>query len=225
MTNKAPKKLSQKKCRLSARLLAVLVSLYVHLCGYLTRYVYAGSREAAKIDNANQQAIYAFWHNQQGYLLFPKRRRGKIAVLVSMSKDGDYMAASLPHFKMTAVRGSSSRGGANAMRALIDAAALGYNPAITPDGPRGPVYKAHIGAIYLAQKTGLPILPAGVASSNKISFKSWDGFNVPLPFGKCALVYGEPVWVHKNSTDLEGLTNLLTDNLNKATAQAQELIK
>ena len=213
----------QKHPHIKYRLVAALASFYLHLTGFCTRYLYGGSAASAEIDK-KQRVIYAFWHNQQMFLLFPYRKKGKICVLVSMSKDGEYMARALPKFKMKAMRGSTTRGGYSALRGLMDIAQAGYSPAITPDGPRGPVYNAHSGIIYLAQKTRLPIIPAGVACSNKIKFNSWDKFQVPLPFGKCAIVYGEPVWVGETD-DIEQCRQRLTAILNEATAEAVRLVK
>ena len=211
----------QKKPHIKYRLVAAFASWYLHAVGFLTRYIHAGSQAAMELDR-NRRVIYAFWHNQQMFLLYPYRKKGKICVLVSMSKDGEYMARALPKFKMKAMRGSTTRGGYSALRGLMDIAEAGYCPAITPDGPRGPVYNAHSGIIYLAQKTRLPILPAGVACSNKFSVKSWDKFQVPLPFGRCAIVYGEPVWVGE-ADDIETARQKLTNILNEATAHAARL--
>lgn len=201
---------------------AQLISWYVHFMGFFTKYIFAGSQAALDMDGKHR-AIYAFWHNQQCFLLYPYRKHGKICVLVSMSKDGEFIARALPKFRMKAMRGSTTRGGYSALRGLMDITEAGYCPAITPDGPRGPIYNAHAGIIYLAQKTHLPILAAGVASSNKFSVNSWDKFQVPLPFGKCAVVYADPIWVGETD-DIETSRKKLTDCLNAATAKAEELV-
>ncbi|MDR1684178.1 MAG: lysophospholipid acyltransferase family protein [Elusimicrobiota bacterium] len=219
-----PRKISEQKRapKLRFKIVAVLISLYVHFTGFFTRYIMAGSQASADLDK-RQRVIYAFWHNQQTFLLYPYRKRGKICVLVSSSKDGEYIARALPKFKMKAMRGSSTRGGYSALRGLMDIAQAGYSPAITPDGPRGPIYHAHAGVIYLAQKTRLPIIAAGVACSNKFAVNSWDKFQVPLPFGKCAIVYAEPVWVGETD-DIEESRRRLNDYLNNATAEAKRLV-
>ena len=124
---------------------------------------------------------------------------------------------------MKAMRGSTTRGGYSALRGLMDISQAGYNPAITPDGPRGPIYKAHSGIIYLAQKTQLPIIPAGVASSHKFSVNSWDKFQIPLPFGKCAIIYGRPLWVGEDDS-IEECRIKLTEYLNEATAEAVKAV-
>lgn len=203
-------------------LVANFISFYIRFCGIFTKYIKGGDANAVEIDK-RQRVIYAFWHNQQTFLLYPYRKQGKICVLVSMSKDGEYIARALPKFKMKAMRGSTTRGGYSALRGLMDIAQAGYNPAITPDGPRGPIYKAHAGIIYLAQKTHLPIIPAGVASSHSFAVNSWDKFQVPLPFGKCAVIYGPPLWVGEDD-DIEQCRLKLTEYLNEATAKAAEAV-
>lgn len=203
-------------------LVANFISFYIRFCGILTKYIKGGDANSVEIDK-RQRVIYAFWHNQQTFLLYPYRKQGRICVLVSMSKDGEYIARALPKFKMKAMRGSTTRGGYSALRGLMDISQAGYNPAITPDGPRGPVYKAHAGIIYLAQKTHLPIIPAGVASSRKFAVNSWDKFQVPLPFGKCAVIYAPPLWVGEDD-DIEECRIKLTQYLNEATAKAVEAV-
>lgn len=219
---KSKKNKLTKLDKLKYAIVAVLISFYVRLSGFLTKYIYAGDKESMEIEKS-QRVIYAFWHNQQTFLLFPYRKRGKICVLVSMSRDGEYVATALPKFKMTAMRGSTSRGGYSALRGLMEMAQAGYNPAITPDGPRGPVYQAHSGIVYLAQKTRLPIIPAGVASSHKFAVNSWDKFQVPLPFGKCAIIYGPALWVGEQD-NIEDCCKKLTQYLNDATAKAVEAV-
>jgi lysophospholipid acyltransferase (LPLAT)-like uncharacterized protein len=207
-----------KKSNLVADVTAFLISAYAYLCGSLTKYYFLKSGVLPS------QVIYAFWHNQQSLLLFPHRKLGGLAVLVSKSRDGEFMARALRYFNMTAVRGSSSRGAYSALRVLFSAAERGLSPVITPDGPRGPVYTARSGVIYLAQKTGLPIIPVGVASNRSFSVNSWDKFQIPIPFGKCAVVYGESMKVGKGEEDFDVLCEILTKKLNDATEKAKSLI-
>ena len=196
-------------------IVAYLIAGYLYFVGFFTKFIYKKNQKASDLDN-NQKVIYAFWHNQQCFLLYPYRKKGKISVLVSMSSDGEYIARSLPKFNMKATRGSSTRGGFAALRGLIEDAKKGYNPALTPDGPRGPIYKASPGIIYLARKTHLPIIPAGVDASHKFHVNSWDKFQIPLPFGRCAVVYGEPLYFDPQQ-DTKVLCDILTERLNRAT--------
>lgn len=202
-------------------LVSYLIAGYLYFVGFSTKFIYRKDSKSQNLDDS-QKVIYAFWHNQQSFLLFPYRKKGKISVLVSMSSDGEYIARSLPKFNMKATRGSSTRGGFAALRGLIEDAHKGYNPALTPDGPRGPIYQATPGIIYLARKTHLPIIPAAVDCSHKFHVNSWDKFQIPLPFGKCAIVYEEPLYFTPE-LDTKELCTILTERLNKATAKAAEL--
>jgi lysophospholipid acyltransferase (LPLAT)-like uncharacterized protein len=154
--------------------------------------------------------IYCVWHNRLalcliGYRHFVKRRHQSpgLAALVSASKDGGFLAAILECFGVQPVRGSSSRRGPQALLELARWAERGYHLAITPDGPRGPRYVVQEGVMGLAQVTGLPIVPASYHLSRKVEAKSWDRFQIPLPFSRCEMVIGLPVHVPREATDGE----------------------
>jgi lysophospholipid acyltransferase (LPLAT)-like uncharacterized protein len=116
-------------------------------------------------------AIIAFWHAQQ--LMIPIGYRGTRAhVLISQHGDGEIIARIIARFGHGAVRGSSTRGGAKALRALIKLARSGQDVAVTPDGPKGPRQVAKLGIIQLAKVTGLPIVPVAFACSKKNSLRA-----------------------------------------------------
>lgn len=141
-----------------------------------------------------EQAIFVVWHNRQflspavyrRFLQEPRRHR-RLASMASASRDGAIAARVLEHFGVTAVRGSSSRRGARALVELIELARQGFDLAVTPDGPRGPRYEVKPGVIALAQHTGLPLVPISFFLSPKRVLRSWDNFQVPLPFGRCEI--------------------------------------
>ena len=202
-------------------LAAHLISGYLRFCGLFTKYSIEGLK--SPIENASKTpVIFAFWHNRQGFLLFPYRKHKKLSVLVSLSKDGEYIARALPKFNMTAIRGSTTRGGASAFRGLLAKAREGFSLALTPDGPRGPVYHASQGVLALARKTGFPVVPVGVYATHKFSVNSWDKFQVMLPFGKCGIVLGPELKVEKGD-NLKELTKDLTLRIQDATSKAAKL--
>jgi lysophospholipid acyltransferase (LPLAT)-like uncharacterized protein len=84
------------------------------------------------------------------------------------------------------------------VRELVSAAAEGCDLAVTPDGPRGPRYEPHPGVVSLAQLTGLPIVPVSFRLGWKWTLRSWDRFQVPLPFSRCEVIFGEPLWVPRS---------------------------
>ena len=115
--------------------------------------------------------ILAFWHAQQ--LMIPIGYRGTGShVLISQHGDGEIIARIIARFGHQAVRGSSTRGGAGALRALIKLGRSGQDVVVTPDGPKGPRHVAKLGVIQLAKATGLPIVPLAFACSKKNSSRA-----------------------------------------------------
>jgi lysophospholipid acyltransferase (LPLAT)-like uncharacterized protein len=173
-------------------------------------------------EQPNGPAIYCFWHNRLAlctgiYDRFIRKRNptAGVAGLVSASKDGGFLASILESFGAQPVRGSSSRRGAQALLELTTWAERRYDLAITPDGPRGPRYVVQEGPIALAQLTGLPIIPISCQLSRKLQLKSWDRFQIPLPFASCDIRVSPPIRVPREANDQqrEQLRALLQEDL------------
>jgi lysophospholipid acyltransferase (LPLAT)-like uncharacterized protein len=156
--------------------------------------------------NRNRPVIFCTWHNR--VVLSPMIYRGyirhiqqtpRLAAVVSASRDGAIIAGVLQSFDIQCVRGSSSRRGSQALLELITAIGAGHDLAVTPDGPRGPRYTAQAGAIALAQLTGKPLIPAACNVRWKICLKSWDRFQIPLPFSSVTMRFGQPMTVAPES--------------------------
>lgn len=129
--------------------------------------------------------ILAFWHAQQ--LMIPIGYRGAGShVLISQHGDGEIIARIIARFGHQAVRGSSTRGGAGALRALIRLGRSGQDVVVTPDGPKGPRHVAKLGVIQLAKATGLPIVPLAFACSKKNSSRAgtvtWSRIHFPAAY-------------------------------------------
>ena len=154
-----------------------------------------------------RSCIFAFWHNRIFLLpyLFRKhwhsRQRDRVAVLVSASRDGEFLTGVLSKFNLICVRGSSSRRGKAALREMTELVNLGYDAGITPDGPRGPKYHCQDGVISLAQLTQAPIIPVSWDVSRKVTFNSWDNFMVPLPFARATLRIAAPITISADADD------------------------
>jgi len=149
--------------------------------------------------------IFAIWHNRIGVCMTfwnkygrHRRKAAGLAALVSASKDGALLARMFEHFHVQAARGSSSRRGSQALLELTTYIDDGYHAAITPDGPRGPKYKIRDGILSLAQVTATPIIPLGAFIHSKYTLKSWDAFQLPLPFSRIDLSIGKPIHVPRN---------------------------
>lgn len=152
-----------------------------------------------------EPVIFAIWHNRLAIVMafwneIRKRQPGlKLGALVSASRDGGLLAATLQNFGVQPVRGSSSRRGAQALREAVSLVEAGYCVAITPDGPRGPKYQAQPGIVALAQLTGRPVVPAGCWVRPKKTLRSWDAFQLPMPFCRVDLTLAEPIFVSRDA--------------------------
>jgi lysophospholipid acyltransferase (LPLAT)-like uncharacterized protein len=156
---------------------------------------------------ASERYIGALWHNRLLLIahviwrFLPVRRGG--AALISASRDGALIADVVERYGFQAVRGSSSRHGTAALLQLADVIASGRDPMVTPDGPRGPVYRLGGGIIFLAQKTGVPVRPVNFEYSSCWRLKSWDRFILPKPFSTVRVIFAEPHYVRSTMTDDE----------------------
>ena len=155
----------------------------------------------------NKPVIFAVWHNRLAISMAAYRQVKRwqpgsgLAALISASKDGALLTKALEHFGIHAVRGSSSRRGAQALLELATWIERGCHVAITPDGPRGPKYIVQEGIIALAKVTGRPILPVGARIHSKKRLRSWDQFQIPLPFARCELIFDVPLHVPRDASE------------------------
>ena len=195
-------------------LLSALAWLYVRFM--------AGTSKISVKGDGTLPGIYTIWHRQEVIMIYAQLGRGLVG-LISKSKDGEYMARILKRFGFNFVRGSTTSGGFLSLRALIKAARSGHSLAITPDGPRGPVFKVQPGDIYLAQKAGIPVIPCASAYSKKKVLRSWDKYQFPLPFGRLQVVYGAPFHVAETD-DVAAKAVELENVLNDLTAEAEKLL-
>ena len=140
--------------------------------------------------------IWAAWHNRIlvmaiTYAKYFSHRR--CSVLTSASKDGAIVAEVMARFGTGSVRGSSSRRGGVALREMAGIVESGSDVVITPDGPRGPVYKLSPGVVKLAELTGAPVVPVHVHYSSYWQLRSWDGFRIPKFFSRVTVVLDVPI--------------------------------
>jgi lysophospholipid acyltransferase (LPLAT)-like uncharacterized protein len=140
--------------------------------------------------------IYAAWHGRILLLPFLYGWRGS-RVLASRSRDGELVVRFMRCFGCEAVRGSSSRGGAEALRLLARSLDAGRDVFVVPDGPRGPRERLKPGIVVLARLTGAPIVPMALGASREWRLRSWDEFRIPKPFARCVMRFGEPIWISR----------------------------
>jgi lysophospholipid acyltransferase (LPLAT)-like uncharacterized protein len=176
-------------------------AIAVRTVGATMRLGVVGEHRVAGFWAAGRPLIYAMWHSQvlMSPLLHERLRRTRgarvVHVMASRSRDGDLLARFVGHFGFAAVRGSSSRGGATALRGLIRCVRSGHDVVVAPDGPRGPRERVQPGIVALASHTGAPLVPAAFVARPVRRLQSWDRFEVPLPFGRGTLAFGPPIHV------------------------------
>lgn len=158
------------------------------------RWVEVNPEPARQLWLGGQQVILAFWHNRMLMAPFFYRGRG-LRILISRHTDGEIIRRVMLYFGFGSVRGSSTRGGAEAFRALLRSVEQGRDIVITPDGPRGPRYKVQKGIVELARKTGLPIIAVSFSTKHRLEIPSWDGLVLPRPFTQGVFIWAHPLWV------------------------------
>ncbi|MBM4124836.1 MAG: DUF374 domain-containing protein [Nitrospira sp.] len=174
--------------------LALIPPVGAWLIRFLGRTVRIRTEGAEAVDQLYRQgerAIIAFWHGR--LLMIPLSYRGSQAhVLISRHGDGELIHRIVARFGFQAVRGSTTRGGALALRQLIRLGRSGVDLMVTPDGPKGPRQVVQIGVIQLAKATGLPILPLTFSCSKKKSFRAGIASWSPIRPAEDCSVGGRP---------------------------------
>lgn len=181
-------------------------------------------RFAAAREIAGGRVIYAVWHARlQMFWALPGLDIANINVLASGHRDGRLIARMMERFGFGVITGSTSKGGAQALRDMIRLVRGGAGLAITPDGPRGPARVAQQGLVVLARATGVPILPIGISGSRTRTLGSWDRMQLTMPFARRAYVFGEPIVVPKDTEDLEAYQHRVDAALNAVTDEADAI--
>ena len=178
----------------------------------LTRFIYVRSRKRfhnrALLEQhfaSGQRFIMVAWHNRNivgpmGYVAHAPKGR-VFRPLASASRDGTLAAMTMQNLGVDCIRGSSSRGGTQALREMLRAAKQGADLGITPDGPRGPIYEVQAGVVAAARLTGLPIIAMSYHAKRHKRLKSWDRMIVPSPFTTLAYGWDGPFTVPKGASD------------------------
>lgn len=174
--------------------------------------VYLGEEHLAAATVDGGGCFMALWHGRM-ILSMPGHAHRDWQVLVSPSDDGDLSQSLLERFGYGVIRGSSSRGGARALRVMLEHLDRGEVLVITPDGPRGPRHSTNPGLAWMARATGRAIVPCGFVCDRAWRARSWDRLAIPKARARVALVYGAPVRVAREGGDAE---------LERATALVRE---
>jgi lysophospholipid acyltransferase (LPLAT)-like uncharacterized protein len=222
------------RTRAAREAIGFAVARYLGLVRRTNRFVMEPADAYRRI-GPQMPVIAAMWHGQHFMIHFARRPEDRAASLVSRSGDGELNAVALRHLGVRAIRGSAergrrtrkdrSRGGVAAMRGMLRALAAGEMVVMTADIPKvsrvcGP------GIVTLAQLSGRPIVPVAVVTSRRIDFASWDRASLGLPFGRGAMVLGEPVHVARDAdaAALEAARLAVERSLDAVHARAYALV-
>jgi len=209
-----------------SRIIIPFVSLLIRLLYLSCRVVRIEGTENEKnaMDISGGMVIYASWHQRLLYQVHRLTKRN-VTVMISRSRDGEFAARLVNCLGLKDVRGSSTRGGVDALKELIREMKEGSNGGMIPDGPTGPARIAKIGTIILARMTGAPIIPIAWGADRCWIFNSWDRFMIPKPFARISYFYGEPILVQPRAKgpEMEEYRMLLEERLNQITGQCDEV--
>ncbi len=177
-------------------------------------------RASAEVAKHDGRAVYCTWHQRMFYLCNYLGRL-RVTIMMSRSKDGEWVARISKYFGYKNVRGSSrkgdlDKGGGSAREELISRVKKGENAGMFLDGPRGPAREAKMGAIIIARETGAPMIPVLWGCDRAWVFNSWDRYMLPKPFAKIYFKHGEPIYVPPDATreEMEEYRKLLENRMN-----------
>lgn len=209
------------------RAAGVVAAEYLRLVWLTNRFTFDPT-DVYEVVEPQMPVILAFWHGQHFMTPFIKRKGHRAKVLISRHRDGEFNALAAERLGVGTVRGSGDhgtafhrKGGVGAFREMTRALEEQYNMALTADVPKRSRV-AGLGIIMLARESGRPIMPFAMATSRYIRLNNWDGTTINLPFGRGALVGGDPISVppDADSETMEALRLLLENTLNDVTRRA-----
>lgn len=200
---------------------STLVCMFFHK-SYRYRFYNLENKLEASAAHSKNAFVIASWHQNCFAGILAHAGQG-IALLVSRSMDGEIVSRLARTIGLTTVRGSSKKGGQEALDVLIEKTREGQKSAFTVDGPKGPIFQIKRGVFSLSAETGAPILPMIAVGARYWTLnKSWDKFRIPKPFTKVSILYGKPIIVSPIEVEqsLENLKTKLSNELIRLEIQA-----
>lgn len=200
-----------------------LLALYIRIVRWSGRLERVIAEQAQPYMRGDRHAIFCFWHGRLMMMCTVTPPQRRLNVMISFHRDGEWLAQTLRNFGIGMVYGSSRRGGAEAARDALRVLADKQNLGITPDGPKGPAYRAQMGAASIARMAGVPIIPCGFSASRYRQMKSWDAFMFIYPFSKLVLTIGDPIAPATDESGDDNIRQQLEDAMNQCMADADKL--
>lgn len=203
------------------KLIGKVLYIIYRFLNFFTKKEYYKSDEYLK--NENSQGIYVFWHRKIFTVCNMTRPITKKASMVSSSKDGEILSELLRLEGNELIRGSSRNDNIKSLKEAIKYSKRGYNIGIAIDGPRGPIYEPKPGAIFIAKKLKIKIIPLGTYSNKVWIFeKMWDKLEIPKPFSKCVHYFGDPITLDENIEICDGI-EIIKNKIHDAELKAKEI--
>lgn len=208
--------------RLVLFIVPLLVSYYFRLVDLTSKKIFLNTEYEDLICKRMPFACACF----HGTMLFPVYycRRYPGVVMVSRSHDGEIINRSIRRMGYDTVRGSSSRGGKEALVEMIEQInEKKYCSGLAVDAPRGPSRKVKMGIVIVGRETGQPIVPLVSWATRQIQFKSWDSMILPLPFSAIVMSFGKPTYVPKglSNEEYEKIRHDIETEMIKVSAEAE----
>ena len=199
----------------------LLAAGYIGLVKLTGRWKVFGTEIPIALLNEGKPFLVAFWHGRLLMMSLAWPYSQKFKMVTSQHPDGELIARTIKILGFESIAGSSSRGGASTVRSILRALKSGESVGVTPDGPRGPRMRAAKGAVFAAQRAGVPILPLSYAAKQCKILSTWDRFLIPLPFCRGIMKWGEPITIagDADETDVARITKDLEQQLNRLTHQ------
>ena len=207
------------------------LAAYLRFVGWTTRFVVEPAEPWTAIA-PRLPVITAMWHGEHLLVPLARRRGDPAASLVSRSADGEIEARLLAALGIRAIRGSgagarktSEKGGVAALRAMLRALSGGEMVVLTADVPKV-ARRCGLGIVTLAKLSGRPIVPIAVVGHNRITLHNWDRTKIPLPFGRGAMIYGDPIEVDADAgpAEMEAARRATEAGLDAVHARAYALV-
>ena len=172
-----------------------LVQVYLRTCSAEV----VGSRAGINLVRSGTPVLFTTWHCHLLCPLFYAHHyyadSPPLVLMASPSRDGEFIASVARGLGFIVCSGSRRKGGVQALKQMAAYVRRGHSCGLVADGSRGPARVAQKGILYLARETQAPIIPLAVAARRRITFKTWDRFELPLPFSRLRLLVGEPLAV------------------------------
>lgn len=202
-----------------------LAEIIIRLLYRSMRIEVIGWEPVGRVLAKKEPIIIAFWHDQLLMMIkgYPGERN--LRVLISASKDGELISKTMGRFGFASVRGSSTRGGSEALKQMLRLIRTNNSIAITPDGPKGPRHRLKPGVAQVALRSGCPVVPMAFACSRGHRFRSWDRFLLPFPLAYGVYSYGEPVYNRTGESAEEFMSRVqsaMDKNLRVAVSRLEE---